>query len=432
MLGSLLAAAQAALLSFAVLFFFLNHAIESSIIPLELIFEHRNYLPSMFLFVPAAAGFKRLLDLYRLKQPAIFRFLVAFGVCLVIATGWGTYIRNIDWESEASLWEDARAKAPRAGRPVHNLAWAYCEATGQFDKALVLYRQAYQMNFHFESHRARSLNNIAGIYFRSGDYENAVLFYEKALAAAPDFDTYRFRLAVALAHQKRWEAALTHLEALLAKDSRRLEFLDLKGTILMHQQRSLEALRCFQACIRYHPKHFRGYDHAGVVLSAMGDTQRAEMLFRLGLQLNPDNLRTHLRLIDIHLRTGDVETVATEITGVIRSTSIERLRSALKELAEEPLCDPKAHRALVLTVLSEVQAPTRRRASSGSISANRFHRSMKRMALNRGGLHELLRKPQSSRCNACMCLYQSRNDRLSYAAGALSRIWTFYGNFVKL
>ncbi|QTA81906.1 Uncharacterized protein dnl_42630 [Desulfonema limicola] len=36
--------------SFAIFFFFLNHVIESSVIALELVFEHRNYLPSMFLF----------------------------------------------------------------------------------------------------------------------------------------------------------------------------------------------------------------------------------------------------------------------------------------------------------------------------------------------------------------------------------------------
>ena len=39
-------------LSFAILFFFLNHSIESSVLDLELVFEHRNYLPSFFLFFP--------------------------------------------------------------------------------------------------------------------------------------------------------------------------------------------------------------------------------------------------------------------------------------------------------------------------------------------------------------------------------------------
>ena len=356
LVGALLVVRKRPWLSFALLFFFLNHLMESSVIPLELVFEHRNYLPSMFLFVPVAAGFKWLLDLYRLRQPTISRLLAAFGVCLLVATGWGTVIRNIDWKSEASLWEDARVKAPSAGRPVHNLAWAYYETTGQFDQALALYRQASRMNFHLESHRARSLNNMAGIYFRSGDYKDAVTLYERALSVSPDSEAYRFRLAVALAHQNRWEKAMANLETLLAKDSRRFEFLDLKGTILMHQLRPIEALRYFHACIRNHPKQSRGYDHAGAALLAMGELKRAEVLLKFGLGLSPDDLRTRLRLVDVHLRTGEAREAAADIAQVIRSTSVGRVQSALKELANEPLNDPEAHRALVLTVLSEVQS----------------------------------------------------------------------------
>ena len=48
------------MLSFAVLFFLLNHVIESSLIGLELVYEHRNYLPSLFLFVPVALALHAL------------------------------------------------------------------------------------------------------------------------------------------------------------------------------------------------------------------------------------------------------------------------------------------------------------------------------------------------------------------------------------
>ena len=105
----------------------------------------------------------------------------------------GTVIGNIHRKSEASLWEDARAKAPSAGRPVHNLAWAYYETTGQFDQALALYRQASRMNFHLESHRARSLNTWPASTSRSGDYKDAVTLYERALSISPDSEAYRFR-----------------------------------------------------------------------------------------------------------------------------------------------------------------------------------------------------------------------------------------------
>jgi hypothetical protein len=68
-------------LSFGVLFFFLNHLIESSIIPLELVFEHRNYIPSMFLFVPLANGLWAILDDCRLRRQRLYPFLQLSSCC---------------------------------------------------------------------------------------------------------------------------------------------------------------------------------------------------------------------------------------------------------------------------------------------------------------------------------------------------------------
>lgn len=48
--------------AFAWLFFLVGHSMESSVIPLELIFEHRNYLPSAGLALLASAGLIRLGD----------------------------------------------------------------------------------------------------------------------------------------------------------------------------------------------------------------------------------------------------------------------------------------------------------------------------------------------------------------------------------
>ena len=66
------------LTSFAILFFFLNHAVESSILPLEMVYEHRNYLPSMFLFLPVADGFWRILTYYRSQKSQLYYILIGF------------------------------------------------------------------------------------------------------------------------------------------------------------------------------------------------------------------------------------------------------------------------------------------------------------------------------------------------------------------
>ncbi|MBW1692321.1 MAG: hypothetical protein JRJ70_16555, partial [Deltaproteobacteria bacterium] len=52
------------LISFCVFFFFLNHIPESTILPLELIYEHRNYIPSMLFFVPIAIGLLKAISYF--------------------------------------------------------------------------------------------------------------------------------------------------------------------------------------------------------------------------------------------------------------------------------------------------------------------------------------------------------------------------------
>ncbi|MGB5748221.1 MAG: hypothetical protein WBM69_14655, partial [Desulfobacterales bacterium] len=130
------------ILSFAILFFFLNHMIESSIIGLELVFEHRNYLPSLFLFFPIAVGIRWLLEYYQKKNRYIYIALIVGVTGIIIGWSMGTYVRNFAWATEKTLWEDAIVKAPLSSRPWHNLAMTYYEPTGQPAKAMVLYRKA--------------------------------------------------------------------------------------------------------------------------------------------------------------------------------------------------------------------------------------------------------------------------------------------------
>ena len=169
------------MLGFAVLFFFLNHVIESSVVGLELVFEHRNYLPSFFLFVPVAAGIMGLLDYYREKNKLIHHAIITFVVLTIAGFGAGTYIRNLAWQSEKSLWEDAVVKAPNSGRAWHNLALSHYTPAGRFKEALLLYRKALTLeknNIHQES---LIYSNMAASFYYQGDYKQAAQYWTKAL-----------------------------------------------------------------------------------------------------------------------------------------------------------------------------------------------------------------------------------------------------------
>lgn len=99
------------LFSVAILFFFAAHMMESTVIGLELYFEHRNYLAALFLFLPVAAA------LYALKEkiePKLVYFIIAVIFSIL---SFFTYERAKLWGNTDELllyWAKNTPESPRA------------------------------------------------------------------------------------------------------------------------------------------------------------------------------------------------------------------------------------------------------------------------------------------------------------------------------
>jgi len=95
-------------LAAAALFFFAGHVMESSALPLELYFEHRNYLPAMLLFWP--------LGLFLCRIPST-NIRIAAAIALLTIAGGMTY-RNValwaDPLQQAITWARLAPDSPRA------------------------------------------------------------------------------------------------------------------------------------------------------------------------------------------------------------------------------------------------------------------------------------------------------------------------------
>ncbi len=95
--------------SIGLLFFFAGHLLESSVLPLELRYEHRNYLPALLLFWPLARS------LYGWHAAARWRHVLAFG--LVVAVALPTWQRARLWGDPprlAATWLARHPDSPRA------------------------------------------------------------------------------------------------------------------------------------------------------------------------------------------------------------------------------------------------------------------------------------------------------------------------------
>jgi tetratricopeptide (TPR) repeat protein len=99
------------LLALAIFFFFVGHLVESTVIGLELYFEHRNYLSALFLFLPLAALLVNATE--RISVPVVG--LVASLIIAMLALM--TWQRAQLWSDSEKLelyWAAATPDSPRA------------------------------------------------------------------------------------------------------------------------------------------------------------------------------------------------------------------------------------------------------------------------------------------------------------------------------
>ena len=120
-------------LIFIALFFFLvGHILESSVVMLELYFEHRNYLPSVFLMLPL------LVCVYQLVSRKVY---VLISSVLVLGLSFFTFYGANIWSSYHSIVEASYVKAPYSPRASQQYSMILLNQ-GQSEQAYIVAKSA--------------------------------------------------------------------------------------------------------------------------------------------------------------------------------------------------------------------------------------------------------------------------------------------------
>lgn len=142
---------KAPALSLAVLFFFGGHLLESTVLPLELYFEHRNYVPALLLFWPLALFVCGVPQTARARARSLPRVRVAPRAALAAILLAGLALMT---HARADLWGNQREQG---------LVWA-----------------------RINPHSPRAQANAAQMLIAGGHPELAVAPLRRALDRAPD------------------------------------------------------------------------------------------------------------------------------------------------------------------------------------------------------------------------------------------------------
>jgi tetratricopeptide (TPR) repeat protein len=246
------------LLSFCIFWFLGNLVIESSVIGLEIIFEHRTYLPSMMAILGAVIVGKRLLHRKWLQ--------LSLALLVIMILSLWTYQRNMVWQDEVTLRYDAVAKAPTKPRALAILANAL-ERNHAYDEAVFYYRKTLSLN----PRNADEINyNLGNVFMAQGKIDQAIQHFRAAKSLNPDAAPIRLNLAYALSRQGKNLAAFNELQELIRIHPKEPRAHNNLGILLMKQGRIKEAVFHFSEALRLKPNYKQARVNLEAALARLG------------------------------------------------------------------------------------------------------------------------------------------------------------------
>ena len=267
---SLLKRREWPLFAFAVLFFYAGHILESSVLNLELYFEHRNYMTAPFLFLP-------LIALLRRKASARVFFVVAAFMLLSLA-GFTRYSATV-WETFPSIVEASARKAPTSARAQAQYATDLFNAQ-RYDESMQVIDKA--------------IENIPGDH-PVLQVNRLIIQCQLGVLSKSDFDRVAGLLSVAYYDVRaiRLYTALT--DSVVMGKCPEVSVADLRE---MYENMLLVAANSDPRSLGYsHLQYFVGFSSV-----YDGDSRRAVAAFEESLRSRPG--ASHAMMMAAHLATG--------------------------------------------------------------------------------------------------------------------------------
>jgi tetratricopeptide (TPR) repeat protein len=178
--------------AFPVLAYLLLHSMESAPINLEIVFEHRMYLPMTMLALLLALNIR----------PSITRFAGAgYAVLLFVAAllATATFQRNHVWGDPVAFLTDCAEKSPNKFRPQYNLGTTLGQMGRLYAARIALERALSLDPEHSEAH-----NQLGNVYWIGNRQQVAERHYRLAVDLNPENAEALFNLAGVLQSQRRF------------------------------------------------------------------------------------------------------------------------------------------------------------------------------------------------------------------------------------
>jgi tetratricopeptide (TPR) repeat protein len=293
------------LFSFSILWFLGNLILESSVIPLDIAFEHRLYLPSMMLPMMVVFYLSSRLQKQRIVVPALS--VIAVLMCL-----W-TFQRNAVWADPAAFSQDSVEKSPESPRS-HNWLGLSLAKEGEYGKAIAHYKKALRI----DPDSAPTHNNMALALVERGDYDAALSHYRKALRIRSRYPRALYGMGIAYKRKGMPDKARKCFSRALRLNSNYAPALNQLGLLLVEERRFKEGIAHFSMALSSRREFVDARYNMAVAMMKMGALDEATREYKKVLTFNPNHADAHNNLGIVLAKKGNLKEAASHFQEALR------------------------------------------------------------------------------------------------------------------
>jgi tetratricopeptide (TPR) repeat protein len=267
------------IISFGIFWFFLTLSIESGIIPIvDVIYEHRTYLPSFGFFLILSFLFYPFL-LKKNKFLAIGFFVILTGINSYLA-----YSRNEVWKDNLTLWTDNAAKTPNLARPISNRGVAY-GTLGEKEQAIADYSKAIELD---PGYLIASFNRGVA-YGETGQWDKAVTDYTRVLMFDPGHVKAFYNRGLAYANLGQWSKAVEDYSKVIRLESGNTNAFYNRGLAYLNLGLWDKAITDFSETVELDPHYGQAFYTRGIARGNLRQWDQAISDYTQALAINPNS-----------------------------------------------------------------------------------------------------------------------------------------------
>jgi Flp pilus assembly protein TadD len=289
-------------IGFGLLWFFIS-LLPTSLFPLaEVMNDHRTFLPHIGLVISFAGAISFLLPIRLVQLPITKLALPGVILLILCASCYATFQRNKVWKTEETLWRNVTIKSPRNSRGLMNYGNTLM-AKGQFKDALDYFHRALALAPQYSV----LFINLAVAEDATKQTATAEQHFKEALRLAPSLpDSYTYYARYLLTHSRTAEARALLQTALTlgptdvtARDL--LAKADPRGTqsetpesylaaSLEHYrgERYAETITAAQAALKLRPNYAEAWNNICAAYNKLGRYDDAAPACEQALRCKPD------------------------------------------------------------------------------------------------------------------------------------------------